>query len=140
MDAALVLVINPPHPTPSLQLCYLGELGLGIEMGTLEDQQVSSTFGTFLWLLNYQSCKLSFCGGCVFQDEDVPLVSFWRILNLNLSEWPYLLVGVLCAVINGCIQPVFAIVFSRIVGVSASVCSVFVFTEKEQINCFCQCH
>uniref|UniRef100_A0A8C6GQA9 P-type phospholipid transporter n=1 Tax=Mus spicilegus TaxID=10103 RepID=A0A8C6GQA9_MUSSI len=50
-------------------------------------------------------------------DEDVPLVSFWRILNLNLSEWPYLLVGVLCAVINGCIQPVFAIVFSRIVGV-----------------------
>ncbi|XP_028631884.1 multidrug resistance protein 1B isoform X2 [Grammomys surdaster] len=50
-------------------------------------------------------------------DEDVPLVSFWRILKLNISEWPYLVVGVLCAVINGCLQPVFAIVFSRIVGV-----------------------
>lgn len=50
-------------------------------------------------------------------DEDVPMVSFWRILKLNISEWPYLVVGVLCAVINGCIQPVFAIVFSKIVGV-----------------------
>ncbi|XP_051008007.1 ATP-dependent translocase ABCB1 isoform X7 [Acomys russatus] len=49
--------------------------------------------------------------------EDVPLVSFWRILKLNITEWPYLVVGVLCAVINGCTQPVFAIVFSRIVGV-----------------------
>ncbi|XP_038962980.1 ATP-dependent translocase ABCB1 isoform X1 [Rattus norvegicus] len=51
------------------------------------------------------------------QDEDVPMVSFWQILKLNISEWPYLVVGVLCAVINGCIQPVFAIVFSKIVGV-----------------------
>ncbi|EDL84316.1 rCG41101 [Rattus norvegicus] len=50
-------------------------------------------------------------------DEDVPMVSFWQILKLNISEWPYLVVGVLCAVINGCIQPVFAIVFSKIVGV-----------------------
>nr|XP_034375051.1 ATP-dependent translocase ABCB1 isoform X4 [Arvicanthis niloticus] len=50
-------------------------------------------------------------------DEDVPLVSFWRILKLNISEWPYFVVGVLCSVINGCLQPVFAIVFSRIVGV-----------------------
>ncbi|XP_057614396.1 multidrug resistance protein 2 isoform X1 [Chionomys nivalis] len=51
------------------------------------------------------------------QDEDVPLVSFWRILKLNITEWPYLVVGVFCAVISGCMQPVFAIVFSRIIGV-----------------------
>ncbi|KAL1777610.1 multidrug resistance protein 1 isoform X2, partial [Sigmodon hispidus] len=50
-------------------------------------------------------------------DEDVPLVSFWRILKLNITEWPYLVVGVLCAIINGCMQPAFAIVFSRIIGV-----------------------
>ncbi|XP_041524049.1 multidrug resistance protein 2 isoform X2 [Microtus oregoni] len=51
------------------------------------------------------------------QEEDVPLVSFWRILKLNITEWPYLVVGVFCAVISGCMQPVFAIVFSRIIGV-----------------------
>nr|XP_048289550.1 ATP-dependent translocase ABCB1 isoform X2 [Myodes glareolus] len=51
------------------------------------------------------------------QDEDVPLVSFWRILKLNITEWPYLVVGVFCAVISGCMQPMFAIVFSRIIGV-----------------------
>ncbi|XP_038171334.1 multidrug resistance protein 2 isoform X2 [Arvicola amphibius] len=51
------------------------------------------------------------------QDEDVPLVSFWRILKLNVTEWPYLVVGVFSAVISGCMQPVFAIVFSRIIGV-----------------------
>ncbi|CAO2617616.1 Multidrug resistance protein 2 [Lemmus lemmus] len=51
------------------------------------------------------------------QDEDVPLVSFWRILKLNITEWPYLVVGVFCAVMSGCMQPVFAIVFSRIIGV-----------------------
>lgn len=48
----------------------------------------------------------------------MPLVSFWRILKLNITEWPYLVVGVFCAVISGCMQPVFAIVFSRIIGVS----------------------
>ncbi|XP_075812232.1 multidrug resistance protein 2 [Microtus pennsylvanicus] len=51
------------------------------------------------------------------QEEDVPLVSFWRILKLNITEWLYLVVGVFCAVISGCMQPVFAIVFSRIIGV-----------------------
>ncbi|XP_059113261.1 multidrug resistance protein 2 isoform X1 [Peromyscus eremicus] len=51
------------------------------------------------------------------QEEDVPLVSFGRILKLNITEWPYLVVGVLCAVVNGCMQPAFSVVFSRIIGV-----------------------
>nr|XP_045016364.1 multidrug resistance protein 2-like isoform X10 [Jaculus jaculus] len=50
-------------------------------------------------------------------EENVPPASFWRILNLNLTEWPYLIVGVFCATINGVMQPAFSIVFSRIVGV-----------------------
>nr|XP_021504021.1 multidrug resistance protein 1B isoform X1 [Meriones unguiculatus] len=53
------------------------------------------------------------------KEEDVPLVSFRQILKLNITEWPYLIVGALCAVVNGCMQPVFSIVFSRIVGVFA---------------------
>ncbi|KAM5255813.1 ATP-dependent translocase ABCB1-like [Ctenodactylus gundi] len=50
-------------------------------------------------------------------DENVPPVSFWRILKLNLTEWPYFVVGVFCAMINGALQPAFAVVFSRIIGV-----------------------
>ncbi|XP_023569389.1 multidrug resistance protein 1 isoform X2 [Octodon degus] len=50
-------------------------------------------------------------------DENVPSVSFWRILKLSLTEWPYLLVGVLCSLINGAMQPAFAVVFSKIIGI-----------------------
>ncbi|XP_073920938.1 ATP-dependent translocase ABCB1 isoform X2 [Castor canadensis] len=49
--------------------------------------------------------------------ENVPPVSFWRILKLNATEWPYFVVGVICAIINGGLQPAFAVIFSRIVGV-----------------------
>uniref|UniRef100_A0A8C8ZZ72 ATP binding cassette subfamily B member 1 n=1 Tax=Prolemur simus TaxID=1328070 RepID=A0A8C8ZZ72_PROSS len=50
-------------------------------------------------------------------DEDVPQVSFWRILKLNLTEWPYFVVGVFCAIINGGLQPAFSVIFSKIIGV-----------------------
>ncbi|XP_058380773.1 ATP-dependent translocase ABCB1-like [Diceros bicornis minor] len=51
------------------------------------------------------------------QDENVPPISFWRILQLNITEWPYFVVGIFCAIINGGLQPAFAVIFSRIVGV-----------------------
>uniref|UniRef100_A0A671WWP5 ATP-binding cassette, sub-family B (MDR/TAP), member 4 n=1 Tax=Sparus aurata TaxID=8175 RepID=A0A671WWP5_SPAAU len=44
--------------------------------------------------------------------EEVSLV-----MRLNSSEWPYILVGTLCAMINGAMQPVFAIIFSKIISV-----------------------
>ncbi|XP_063670717.1 ATP-dependent translocase ABCB1 isoform X4 [Pan troglodytes] len=50
-------------------------------------------------------------------DESIPPVSFWRIMKLNLTEWPYFVVGVFCAIINGGLQPAFAIIFSKIIGV-----------------------
>ncbi|XP_047608955.1 ATP-dependent translocase ABCB1 isoform X1 [Phacochoerus africanus] len=50
-------------------------------------------------------------------DENVPSVSFWRILKLNITEWPYFVVGIFCAIINGGLQPAFSIIFSRIIGV-----------------------
>lgn len=50
-------------------------------------------------------------------DEDVPPVSFWQILKLNSTEWPYFVVGTLCAIINGGLQPAFAIIFSKVIGV-----------------------
>ncbi|KAM4874401.1 ATP-dependent translocase ABCB1 isoform 2-T2 [Thomomys bottae] len=50
-------------------------------------------------------------------DENVPPVSFWRILKLNLTEWPYFVVGIFCAIINGGLQPAFSIIFSKIIGI-----------------------
>ncbi|CAM9894606.1 unnamed protein product [Rangifer tarandus platyrhynchus] len=50
-------------------------------------------------------------------DESVPPVSFWRILKLNITEWPYFVVGVFCAIINGGLQPAFSVIFSRIIGI-----------------------
>lgn len=36
-------------------------------------------------------------------------------MRYNASEWPYILVGTICAMINGAMQPVFSIVFTKIV-------------------------
>uniref|UniRef100_A0A3P9I9C9 ATP-binding cassette, sub-family B (MDR/TAP), member 4 n=1 Tax=Oryzias latipes TaxID=8090 RepID=A0A3P9I9C9_ORYLA len=53
------------------------------------------------------------------KDEDVPEVSFFRVLMLNKSEWPFIFLGTFCAIINGGIQPVFAVLFSKIIAVFA---------------------
>uniref|UniRef100_A0A3Q2PIR9 ABC-type xenobiotic transporter n=1 Tax=Fundulus heteroclitus TaxID=8078 RepID=A0A3Q2PIR9_FUNHE len=53
------------------------------------------------------------------EDEDVPMVSIFKVLRLNASEWPYILVGLICATINGAIQPLFAVLFSKIITVFA---------------------
>uniref|UniRef100_A0A667Z1D1 ATP-binding cassette, sub-family B (MDR/TAP), member 4 n=1 Tax=Myripristis murdjan TaxID=586833 RepID=A0A667Z1D1_9TELE len=53
------------------------------------------------------------------QEEKAPPVSFLEVLRLNLPEWHYIVVGVICATINGAMQPVFAIIFSKIIAVFA---------------------
>ncbi|XP_048881500.1 ATP-binding cassette, sub-family B (MDR/TAP), member 4 [Brienomyrus brachyistius] len=53
------------------------------------------------------------------QEEKVPEVSFLKVLHLNLPEWPYMVVGIFCAIINGGIQPAFAVIFSKIIAVFA---------------------
>lgn len=51
----------------------------------------------------------------------MPDVSFFNVLHLNIPEWPYIFVGTICAMINGAMQPVFAILFSKIIAVGPSV-------------------
>ncbi|MGH0133082.1 UNVERIFIED_CONTAM: hypothetical protein FKN15_045383 [Acipenser sinensis] len=53
------------------------------------------------------------------KDEKVPQVSFFSVLKLNKTEWPYLVLGTFCAFVNGGLQPAFAIIFSKIIGVFA---------------------
>uniref|UniRef100_A0A8C4WTK2 ATP-binding cassette sub-family B member 5 n=1 Tax=Gopherus evgoodei TaxID=1825980 RepID=A0A8C4WTK2_9SAUR len=41
------------------------------------------------------------------------------IMKLNKTEWPYFVVGTFSAIINGALQPAFAIIFSEVIGVSS---------------------
>uniref|UniRef100_A0A9J7Z4T4 ABC-type xenobiotic transporter n=1 Tax=Cyprinus carpio carpio TaxID=630221 RepID=A0A9J7Z4T4_CYPCA len=57
----------------------------------------------------------------------VPNVSFLTVLKLNHPEWPYIVVGVLCATINGGLEPAFSVIYSKII-------SVFAETDQELIR------
>ncbi|MBZ3872674.1 Phosphatidylcholine translocator ABCB4 [Sciurus carolinensis] len=48
-------------------------------------------------------------------DENVPPVSFLKVLKLNKTEWPYFVVGTVCAIANGALQPAFSIIFSEMI-------------------------
>uniref|UniRef100_A0A8C1Q8V2 ABC-type xenobiotic transporter n=1 Tax=Cyprinus carpio TaxID=7962 RepID=A0A8C1Q8V2_CYPCA len=60
-------------------------------------------------------------------EEKVPNVSFLTVLKLNHPEWPYIVVGVLCATINGGLEPAFSVIYSKII-------SVFAETDQELIR------
>ncbi|XP_074509789.1 ATP-dependent translocase ABCB1 isoform X5 [Sebastes fasciatus] len=60
------------------------------------------------------------------EDENVPPVSMLTVMRLNLPEWPYILVGTICAIINGLVKPIFAIILSMIVNVFANPDPTFV--------------
>ncbi|KAG8443194.1 hypothetical protein GDO86_011850 [Hymenochirus boettgeri] len=60
------------------------------------------------------------------KDDGPPPVSFLKVMRINKPEWPYFVVGVICAMINGATQPAFAIIFSKIVGVFGG--------EKEEVR------
>ncbi|XP_069815586.1 ATP-dependent translocase ABCB1-like isoform X2 [Dendropsophus ebraccatus] len=51
--------------------------------------------------------------------DEVPPVSVLKIMRLNKPEWPYFVVGIISAAINGATQPAFAIIFSKIIAIFA---------------------
>lgn len=48
----------------------------------------------------------------------MPSVSFLKVMKLNKTEWPYFVVGTVCAIANGALQPAFSIIFSEMIAVS----------------------
>ncbi|NXN95193.1 MDR3 protein, partial [Rhinopomastus cyanomelas] len=50
-------------------------------------------------------------------DRSVPPVSFFKIMKLNKTEWPYFIIGTLCAIVNGALQPIFSVLISDVIGV-----------------------
>uniref|UniRef100_A0A3Q3Q392 ATP-binding cassette, sub-family B (MDR/TAP), member 4 n=1 Tax=Monopterus albus TaxID=43700 RepID=A0A3Q3Q392_MONAL len=87
---------------------------------TLVTMQVTCTYintftHLFLYILTILKGNFRELSQC--SDENVPVVSFFKVMRLNLPEWPYIVVGTICAIINGIMQPVFAIIFSKIITV-----------------------
>uniref|UniRef100_A0A8C0VW88 Bile salt export pump n=1 Tax=Cyanistes caeruleus TaxID=156563 RepID=A0A8C0VW88_CYACU len=61
-------------------------------------------------------------------------VSFTRILKYNASEWPYLVLGSLAAAVNGAVNPLYALLFSQILGTFSILDEG---NQKNQINGVC---
>uniref|UniRef100_A0A3Q3VSZ1 Uncharacterized protein n=1 Tax=Mola mola TaxID=94237 RepID=A0A3Q3VSZ1_MOLML len=96
-----------------------------IEDGEKEDSGLSGEKNKLNRSLSQSSlCSRTSTRGSSFGategDENVPTVSFFEVMRLNLSEWPYILVGTICAMINGAMQPAFTVIFSMIIGVFAN--------------------
>lgn len=58
---------------------------------------------------------------CIFQKEveKVPTVPLSKIMKMNSTEWPYILLGAVCSAIQGTIMPLYAIMFGEVLGVRA---------------------
>ncbi|NWS93849.1 ABCBB protein, partial [Mionectes macconnelli] len=67
-------------------------------------------------------------------EEDAKPVSFTRILKYNASEWPYLVLGSLAAAVNGAVSPLYALLFSQILGTFSILDEE---EQKTQINGVC---
>ncbi|XP_061579536.1 bile salt export pump [Cololabis saira] len=67
-------------------------------------------------------------------DERVEPAPVARILKYNQPEWPYMLLGSLGAAINGSVNPVYAVLFSQILGTFAIP---DLNEQREQINGIC---
>lgn len=53
-------------------------------------------------------------------DDQVEPAPVARILKYNLPEWPYMLLGSLGAAVNGFVNPLYAFLFSEILGVGVA--------------------
>nr|XP_033801594.1 bile salt export pump isoform X3 [Geotrypetes seraphini] len=52
----------------------------------------------------------------VMEDEEVEPAPVARILKYNAKEWPYMLFGSFAAAVNGTVTPLYALLFSQILG------------------------
>ncbi|ESO94117.1 hypothetical protein LOTGIDRAFT_145119, partial [Lottia gigantea] len=50
-------------------------------------------------------------------DKKVPSVGFGRLIKTNSPEWYFILVGCFASLLNGGVQPAFAIIFAEVLGV-----------------------
>ncbi|XP_062434253.1 bile salt export pump [Rhea pennata] len=70
----------------------------------------------------------------VVDEDDVKPVPFARILKYNASEWPYMVLGSLGAAVNGAVNPLYALLFSQILGTFSILDED---EQRRQINSVC---
>ncbi|KAM5157180.1 ATP-binding cassette sub-family B member 5-like [Mantella aurantiaca] len=51
------------------------------------------------------------------QEQKLPKISFYKLLKLNKSEWPYILFGTLAAIINAGAHPSFGVIFAKVIAI-----------------------
>ncbi|XP_072009924.1 ATP-binding cassette sub-family B member 5-like [Engystomops pustulosus] len=62
-------------------------------------------------------------------EEKLPKISFFRILKLNKSEWPYIMLGTIAAIINGGAHPAFSVLFAKVIAIFGTNDPEFIRTE-----------
>ncbi|NWR05352.1 MDR1 protein, partial [Paradoxornis webbianus] len=80
-------------------------------------QQISSIegFQHFTWRVHCSRPNEHPLSG-EFNEENLPAVSYLKILALNKPEWFYVLMGVIAAAVIGAVHPAFAVIFGKIIG------------------------
>lgn len=72
-------------------------------------------------------------------EEHVEPAPVARILKYNQPEWPYMLVGSLGAAINGSVNPIYAVLFSQILGVRITIrIRIALFTSYKECTGICR--
>lgn len=66
-------------------------------------------------------------------EEEIEPAPVRRILKLNAPEWPYMVVGSVGAAVNGAVTPLYAFLFSQILGVSKRLDYLY----SPYLWCFC---
>ncbi|XP_061676124.1 ATP-dependent translocase ABCB1-like isoform X7 [Syngnathoides biaculeatus] len=65
------------------------------------------------------------------EDKNVAPVSLLKIMSFNLSEWPYIFMGIIFAAINGLLHPLFAVILSKFIAVMAEADEEIIRKETE---------
>ncbi|XP_067891280.1 bile salt export pump-like isoform X2 [Heterodontus francisci] len=68
------------------------------------------------------------------EEENIEAAPVTRILKYNVAEWPYMLFGSLGAAVNGGVNPMYALLFSQILGTFAMQNEE---EKRNQINSIC---
>jgi len=63
-------------------------------------------------------CKHGLNVDCNQEEEKLEDASMMRLMKMNASEWPFIVFGCIMALLQGAVQPAFALIFGIMLGVS----------------------